>query len=137
VNVELALRAVELAKASPEQFDMSSFTCGWYDRDAVTKDSEDFTPPCGTTACYAGWTAYLAAPVGSEVQGSYVWEPGKSSQHVEDYAIKALGITPGQAEALFYLKGIDQVEAAVRYLADNPDADYHSLRDAADAADSE
>ncbi|MGH7238903.1 MAG: hypothetical protein ACREHG_02435, partial [Candidatus Saccharimonadales bacterium] len=40
--------------------------------------------------------------------------------HIEEYAAKALDISPDQAATLFYLDNISQVEVAVKYLADNP-----------------
>jgi hypothetical protein len=127
VNIELAAKALELAKANPERFDMHTFSQGWGGRGPLVKDGPDFMPPCGTTACYAGWVSYVAAPAGSEIQGAYVEGPDGLFQHVEDYAIKALGITEDQANVLFYLKDIEEVEAAVGYLADNPDVDRDGL----------
>jgi hypothetical protein len=132
MNVELAMRALRVAKANPEQFDMSDWVTGLYDDVAVKEDLE-FVPPCGTTACFAGWVSFLGAPVGSEVFGQRVYLPGRGDKgiHVGDYAEEVLEITTGQGLGLFYLDNIDQVGRAVRYLADNPDASMSSIRAAA------
>jgi hypothetical protein len=129
VNVELARRAIELAKANPERFDMDSFSSGWEGLDwPAVKDGPDFIPPCGTTACFAGWVSYAAAPVGAKVMDSQVLLPGTDSEHVESYAAKALGITAGQADVLFYAPAdLGEVETLVDYLAVSPDATYGNL----------
>lgn len=126
MNVELAERAIAVARANPEQFDMSE----WVNGSCFRKDSADTMPPCGTTACFAGWVSLLAAPVGSGVVGAYIYppDPPRRAVHVGDYARRALKIGSDQGNALFYLKDIDQVEKGVKYLASNPDADYHMLR---------
>ena len=127
MNVELALAALEDAKANPDQFDMNC----WFSSSVVTefeKDGPNFLPPCGTTACYAGFAALRAAPIGTRVVSGYLVQAGDSpAVHVEHYAAKALDITEAQANILFYLGGIEQVEAAVKYLADNPDASVSTL----------
>jgi hypothetical protein len=124
MNVELALAAIEDAKAHPENFDMST----WFDsrEHEIVKDGPDFAPPCGTTACYAGFAALRAAPVGSVICGGFFFPPGVPRGDgrgifVENYAIRALGITTDQARAIFRLSNIGEVEAAVTYLADSPD----------------
>lgn len=118
MNVELARQALEAAKANPERFDMASWVSGKVD---MTKDSPEFAPPCGTTACYAGWVAFNAAPVGSVVLGSYVTVPGAPKPvTIQRYAAEALDISPDQADTLFFLSNIREVERAVNYLADNP-----------------
>lgn len=133
MNVELAERAIRLAKANPEKFDMDSWVVGMYD--GRTKDSQEFVPPCGTTACYAGWVSFQAAPVGSKVIGAMVKVPGQEyGVHVETYARQALDITEDQSDALFYLDTLEQVEKAVRYLADNPDAGEWTIREQAGQA---
>ena len=131
MNIELAMQALADAKAHPGNFDMNI----WFDGAGcvLTKDREDFTPPCGTTACYAGFVSLRAAPVGSVVKGAFVFPPGTSpdtgigARHVENYAKEALDIDPEQAKSIFYLDTIDQVEAAVNYLAGNPDVSGDTL----------
>lgn len=126
MNVELAMAALEDAKAHPENFDMDV----WFsDGGGFTKDREDFSPPCGTTACYAGFVALRVAPVGSMVRACAIIAPGADGIDVEAYATEALDISPAQAATLFYLDGIEQVEGAVRYLADNPDVPSATLWD--------
>ena len=126
MNVELAFAALEDVKAHPENFDMDTwFSCG----SDFTKTTGNTVPPCGTTACYAGFVALRAAPVGSKVMSRAIVVPGTDGVDVETYATEALGISPAQASAFFYLEGIEQVEGAVHYLADNPDASRGALWD--------
>lgn len=131
MNVELARSALELAKANPEKFNMFSWVSSGAWGMKTVKEAAEYVPPCGTTACYAGWVAFQAAPVGSVIQGSYVIEPGKPAQHIEQYAQDALDLNRSQVNCLFYLSGIEEVETAVNYLADNPDVDGDDLWEAA------
>lgn len=140
MNVELAQAALRDAKAHPDRFDMDLF---WGAPDDFVKDSADMTvPPCGTTGCFAGFASLRVAPVGTRIamgtldRTSRIILPGQHELDADDtetYAIKALDITREQAGVLFFLEDIGQVERAVRYLADNPDAGVHSLCAAADA----
>src|SRR5579859_7356628 len=95
------MAALEDAKAHPENFDMDV----WFsDGGGFTKDREDFSPPCGTTACYAGFVALRVAPVGSMVRACAIIAPGADGIDVEAYATEALDISPAQAATLFYLR---------------------------------
>ena len=128
MNVELALQGIEDARRDLTRFNMINWVQG---NDEIVKESEDATFPCGTTACYAGHVSLRAAPVGTRLRGPWLDLPDGTNEHVETYAIEALDITRSQAWSLFYLHDIDQVETAVRYLADNPDADEEALDRAA------
>jgi hypothetical protein len=109
----------------------------WHGEPSFTKDSPDMTvPPCGTTGCYAGFVSLRAAPVGTRVRSAYglnhsrIVLPGQDpsdAMHTEEYATRALGITTEQAGALFFMETIEDVERAVRYLADSPDASCDTL----------
>ncbi len=138
MNVDLAQAALRDAKANPDRFDMAVF---WQAPEDFVKDSADMTvPPCGTTGCFAGFASLRAAPVGTRVvkatidRSSLIILPGQhadDASDTEEYATRALDITPRQAGWLFFLDSIEQVERAVNYLADNPDASVESLNDAA------
>lgn len=124
MNVQLALDALEDAKAHPENFYMGSFFGGLHSLGRpLVKDRENFVPPCGTTACYAGFVSLRVAPVGSKIADACIVHPDGQGNHVhvETYATNALDITAEQAGTLFYLNDIEEVEGAVKYLADNPD----------------
>lgn len=131
MNVELAMQALADAKAHPENLNLETF----FDlpADGITKDTENFPPPCGTTACYAGFVSLRAAPIGTRIiptdYGSRVRVPGENPVHVEIHAAAALEITGEQADVLFYRDTLTEIEAVLRYLADNPDASYDSLSD--------
>jgi len=132
MNVELALASLEDAKANPDRLNMLAFWGG----DSFIKTGPDHTvPPCGTTGCYGGFAALRAAPAGTRIvttsqYGSRIVLDGQSvreAESTEGYAIKALDITGEQGAIVFYLENIEQVEQAVRYLADSPDAGYDTL----------
>jgi hypothetical protein len=119
MNVQLALEALEDAKAHPGNFDMNLyFSRGW---NGFVKDSDSTEPPCGSTACYAGFVALRAAPVGSKIADGYIVHPDGKTAFADHYAADALDITWSQGNAVFNLNDIGEVEDAVRYLADNPD----------------
>lgn len=66
---------------------------------------------CGTTACFAGWTALLN---GWRPVGPHQWVAvtnGVEVRDVDDIAIEILGLTRAEAFALFYANEdeIDQV----------------------------
>lgn len=138
MNVELAEKALESARANPEKFNMSTwFTGPRGGLDSQAEVTEDRVPPCGTTACFAGWVAFHHAPLGSKIKGSLIKLPGAGRyDSIEEYAKEALGITIDQACTLFFLDTIDQVERAVARLAVSPDATGTVLwRDFYDEAD--
>lgn len=125
MNVELALAAIEDAKAHPDNFNMDS----WHSFESVAKGSPGFTPPpCGTTACYAGFVALRVAPVESVIRAAAIHLPGAEwPEGIDDYAAGHLEITTDQASSLFLLNDLGEVERAVRYLADNPDVSGNTL----------
>lgn len=128
MNIDLAMKALEDAKRSPENFNMATwFGCTSRTLPEFTKDRENYTPPCGTTACYAGFVGLRVAPVGTRVMGSRLIFPDGSDRWADDYAQEALDITEGQGLTLFYLGNIERVERALNYLADNPDAGEFEL----------
>jgi hypothetical protein len=91
VNTELAMAALADAKANPDRFNMNTFFSMW-PRKAIVKDSENFLPPCGTTACFAGFAALRVAPLGAKVVDGFIIHEGQGlNRHVEPYATKALG----------------------------------------------
>lgn len=129
MNVELAMASLADAKASPENFDMGAF---FSTSRTIKKEADGFQPPpCGTTACYAGFVSLRAAPKGSRIVGNFVVEPDGTRTHAEFYAQEALGLDEDQTDCLFYLKNVEQVEKAVTYLASHPDADWDDISAAA------
>jgi hypothetical protein len=129
VNGELAMASLADAKASPASFDMNSF---FSSSRTITKEADGFQPPpCGTTACYAGFVSLRVAPKGSKIVNGRVIEPDDTRTRAGYYAQKALGLTEDQADVLFYLSNVEQVEKAVTHLAVNPDADFDGIWEAA------
>jgi hypothetical protein len=136
MNVELAMAALEDAKAHPENFDMASYfgSRGGGAADFVKEAADMTVPPCGTTGCFAGFVALRVAPVGARIaQGRIIHPDGPLGPlpgvTASDYARRALEITSSQAITLFNFLNIEQVEAAVHYLADSPDTDGDDLWD--------
>lgn len=133
MNIELAMAALEDAKAHPENFDMDSFF-SFLPKGGIVKTGAAIPPLCGTTACYAGFASLRYAPIGAKVVSmeygiARVVIPGAEPVDVEDYATKALEISDSQAGVLFYLEDIGQVETAVRHLVNHPDASGADLWD--------
>lgn len=131
MNVELAQAALGDAKAHPENFDMDSF---FSTTQTIVKDGEGFQPPpCGTTACYAGFVSLRVAPKGSRIAGGVIVTPDGREVHAGQYAAKALDITEDQANILFYVEHIGQVEAIVNHLAAHPNTGGDGLFEVARA----
>jgi putative RecB family exonuclease len=126
LNVELANQALELAGKHPERFDMED----WYrGPQHVISGPESRVAPCGTTACYAGWVAILTVPDGTVIKDAGLYDTAGDTigTTVEAWACDQLDISYEQGQALFYLDDLPQVEKAVKYLADNPDASNESI----------
>ena len=132
MNVELARKALDAARRHPERFEMGDWfavsdTGGRYPP-AITIGPETRVPPCGTTACFAGWVVFMTAPEGTVIKDAVLWGPdGERMENVEKYAAGQLGITLRQAGVLFYLDNIKQVTKAIDYLEDNPGASGDAL----------
>jgi hypothetical protein len=113
------MAALEDAKANPDHFSMSSWNTGF--GRGVIKAEGQTVPPCGTTACYAGFVALRVAPAGTKIVDAHVCIPDEKPVHVEIYAEDALEISPAQGGTLFFLADVEEVETALKHLADNPD----------------
>lgn len=128
MNTELAMEALASAKANPDRFDMGTWFGGPRGGSRGAEVTEDHMPPCGTTACLAGWVAFHQGPVGSRIAGTIVTVPdAERSVDIEIYARDALDITQDQANVLFYLNNVGEVEAALHYLANHPEAESVDL----------
>lgn len=90
MNTKLFEHIIECIQAEPTQFDMYMWQI-WN-----TKEST-----CGSTACIAGWAAWLTSPdsvkdLDNNVLNLGYWE-------ISSQAIKALEITEEQAQKLFHV----------------------------------
>jgi hypothetical protein len=103
-NAELAYRVLDHIDAHPEQHDQSDFVR----RPAGTSSLTAESMPCGTTACFAGWTVLLS---GYTLDFGYQHWPTVEDDgrrvDVDDLAAELLGIgTRGVIDdaphALFY-----------------------------------
>jgi hypothetical protein len=138
VNVELALASLEDARKHPARFDMGTwYSAGDSGHEQMTITGDEPVPPCGTVGCYAGFVTFRTAPQGTVIEGGYLYRDleacrnGDDWGHAEEYARARLGLTRQQSAVLFYLDTLEEVEAAVKYLADNPDADQRGIASAA------
>lgn len=97
--VELLKRVREVILAHPEQHDQASFVDVSVENgflpDKITPD----TLPCGTTLCWAGWTALLA--YGHLVLSGCYYTIGDDESLV-GYAYKMLDLTPEEEGELFF-----------------------------------
>lgn len=69
---------------------------------------------CGTKRCIGGWAQFI--------------HEGKVNWSVESHATEYLGISPGDADYLFYTMEEDKAVAALRYLADGCEIDWDALK---------
>jgi hypothetical protein len=119
MNVELAQKALDSIRQFPENHDQGSWISG------PTLDvNDDREIGCGTSMCFAGWVAFHAAPVGSQlIDGIGVRFPNGETDRISTYARESLDIGYEQAGAFFYGAGsLEELELLTTYLADNPDA---------------
>jgi hypothetical protein len=102
-NAELAYRVLDHIDAHPEQHDQGDFVRKHGDALTISADAM----PCGTTACFAGWTALLCGQVVELTHIVPKVKVGNRLVDVDDFAAQQLGI--GQSgmhddapHALFY-----------------------------------
>lgn len=110
-NIELARKVREWTRAHPDLLDMDTWidTSGTFDELLITTVENAET--CGTTACFAGWTAILSGdrvgaggmifdaegnPVMFEMHDGYTYPLG-----VEQRAMDLLGLEKWEANRLF------------------------------------
>jgi hypothetical protein len=100
-----------------------------YWRSRVEEIRDSLPELCRTTACVAGWAAFLAAPQGTRIAVGYNLRlPSGELRYVQHYAQHALNLDTGQASWLFAgHRTSDEVVAALRWLPDHPDATPEEL----------
>ncbi len=123
-RLELVLAAIEQSEASGgRRLDMSMFR----------HDQEDEDDECGTSACLAGWTAFVANaewaewPTTVHVRAT----PGGVREPVSVFARRWLGLTYDEAEYIFYAFGVatlDELKAQIRTVLADPDVDHGEAR---------
>lgn len=103
-NADLAYRVLDYIEAHPEQHNQATFIFGYGNLPVLSKDNA----PCGTTACFAGWTVLLTGhqivvknPVTTRVRRGNTLVP------IDEFAADLLGIDMralegGGAYDLFY-----------------------------------
>lgn len=151
MNVELAEAAIAAAERAPERFNMDTWTSAGDEFTSSFVTTGEMLPPCGTTACMAGFAALATLPKGTIVAGGFIYssiaeltadildDPDfgpylvghTTSGRVDEIGRVALGITVDQADALFYLEDLSQVKRAVAFLKANPDATEEEINVAA------
>lgn len=93
MNVELLRKVKEHILDEPQRLDMSMFG---------QRTEGEMAPPCGTTACIAGWAVILSDPklftVDIEEFDDVLSDAYKTGREL-------LRITPGQARRLFFVGG--------------------------------
>lgn len=83
INVDLLLQVADHIREEPKRLDMSTWIQRW--------DPAAGGPPCGTSACIAGWAAMLAANDRSEYGGLPA-----------GYAAEKIGLTADEEKVIFY-----------------------------------
>lgn len=94
VNVERLEAVMAHITAHPEQHDQSRWCTRWLDGEREE---------CGTTACFAGWTAELFAEGEgySQFNSAVSWRRGQKLIHVQDLATELLGLDGKTRDKLF------------------------------------
>lgn len=97
-NIPLLRKTLEYIEEHPHEWDQDSWAEKW--------------PGCGTTMCVAGTATYLSGAdlVWTRNEGGRIsfdeavlcQTPDGLHRDIEDYATELLGLTPGQANAIFY-----------------------------------
>jgi hypothetical protein len=82
-------------------------------------------PDCGTTLCFAGWSAFLHAPSGARIisfSDTVRFRDGRS-ESIKSFAMRDLNLSVGVADLLFVgCKDLQDVEFVVEGLRSKPDA---------------
>lgn len=108
-NIPLLRKALEWAEEEAEkpfaesQWRQASWVVG--PGRALVNPQGEYETKCGTAYCFAGWTAYATLGEHEDLRlGGDILDKttGKRVTHCEDRAIEELGITPAEADALFY-----------------------------------
>lgn len=91
-------------------------------------------PPCGTTACAAGFAIWRNIPKGSRIFDGHVMYPDGQYHKVMDLARDALDLTKHQAAALFLSTdwGKDTVVALLHHLCGHPEMTSSEIRQLGD-----
>lgn len=112
-----------------DRFDMKSW---FYCEDGITAPSDpepqwiergnSNIPPCGTTACIAGFAVWRNIPKGSKIFDGRIYFPDGTDHSVMDLARDALELTSQQARVLFLSTdwNRDTVLAVLHHLIDHP-----------------
>lgn len=97
VNLDRLIVALE--KADPEQIDMETYwsVCELTESEISELPHTNGSPPCGTSACIAGWATFLVA---ADPKEEIIYHKDKIDFKVT--ARRFLGLTPLQAEGLFF-----------------------------------
>lgn len=128
-NAELAYKVLDYIEAHPEQHDQDEFLHASRELDELF-DRREFVPVttdvviqhCGTTACFAGWTALLSGKT-LHASGNVRDDDGRTID-IERAAADLLGIDQEAACDLFY--GADDLgevrDAVAEIFGPRPDA---------------
>jgi hypothetical protein len=128
-NAELAYKVLDLAHRHEAHFNMGDWASGVeLTIEDLVSDEEpryrrsDGEPMCGTTACFAGWTAAQAGYtlVGSS---SEVFKGNRLAGRAGDIAAGLLGITDEQADDLFFCDNEDIDEVVAEIFGPRPGGD--------------
>jgi hypothetical protein len=112
INVELLARVRAHILEDERRIEMSRYARRAYGRTA---------PPCGTTACIAGWAVILTDGLPKRITDDYY-------ASVKPRAINLLGLSEDEADRLFFVMGWprafhDRYRAAERFIDEHDDED--------------
>lgn len=120
MNIQLMDELYGLLILHPEVHDQSLWCSHGGQAGEVLESLEN---DCGTTACLAGWAAFLAAPKTARVVASSVRLPDGHRIDIPSYAQMQLGWPDGVAYWMFRFADREQVLWGLKWLKDHPDTD--------------
>jgi hypothetical protein len=126
VNKLLIDAVCSLAKKNPRHDQGTFIGSGIYAPRVPVEEMREGS--CETTACLAGFAVLLTAPAGSMVNPCSLYD--KQGDYVEaifEYARDVMGLTDGQAEAVFFCKDETLAIKRLRYIGKRPDVTPEEL----------
>ena len=90
------------------------------------KESEGQVINCGTTACFAGHTGFIFAPVGTKFYKEHLRVPGKSLYTYETFADEVLELTNFESAYLYSaIRSLDEID----YYVEASDEEQNDIMD--------
>lgn len=135
LNTKLLDETLEFIKTHPQEWEQKVWF-GWYKDGVLTYDEITVEMieqnSCQSGMCFAGHAALRAGFPAPPKNNDDLWTDGEG-QHVSDFAREKLGLTLGQASALFDGENsLEDLERMVEAIKANPNVSEDALWDLRD-----